>query len=317
MRPLADVEATAGAIAEGDLERRVPGDEAPTEVGHLAKSLNTMLGRIQAAFAERDATEAELRRSEARLRRFVADASHELRTPVAAVAAYAELFERGANDRPVDLARVMSGIRVETSRMGELVDDLLLLARLDEGRPLAREPLELVSIAAQAVDAARTVGPQWPVRLEAGQPVEILGDAARLRQVLDNLLANVRAHTPEGTSVVVKVGQEGDEAIVVVSDDGPGMTADEASHVFERFYRVDQSRSREHGGAGLGLAIVAAIVESHGGTVSASSAPGRGATFTVRLPATASPGPSFEELPADGAIALPAPDPASPVQELS
>nr|MDQ6928367.1 HAMP domain-containing histidine kinase [Actinomycetota bacterium] len=254
------------------------------EVGRLARALNTMLERIQAAFRERDATEAELRRSEARLRRFVADASHELRTPVAAVAAYAELFERGASDRPVDLARVMSGIRVETSRMGELVDDLLLLARLDEGRPLEQEPVELVAVAAQAVDAAVAVGPGWPVRLEAGRPVEVLGDAARLRQVLDNLLGNVRAHTPEGTSVAVRVSSEENGAQVAVSDDGPGMTEDEASHVFERFYRVDQSRSRQHGGAGLGLAIVAAIVKSHGGDVTASASPGAGATFTVRLP---------------------------------
>jgi two-component system OmpR family sensor kinase len=284
LRPLADVEATAGAIAEGDFDRRVPGDGATTEVGRLARALNTMLERIQAAFHERDATEAELRRSEARLRRFVADASHELRTPVAAVAAYAELFERGASDRPVDLARVMSGIRVETARMGELVDDLLLLARLDEGRPLEQEPVELVTVAAQAVDAAVAVGPGWPVRLEADRPVEVSGDAARLRQVLDNLLGNVRAHTPEGTSVLVRVREEADGALVEVSDDGPGMSDDEVAHVFERFYRVDQSRSRQHGGAGLGLAIVAAIVQAHGGEVTATSAPGAGATFTMRLP---------------------------------
>lgn len=284
LRPLADVEATAGAIADGDFDRRVPGDDATTEVGRLARALNTMLERIQAAFRDRDATEAELRRSEARLRRFVADASHELRTPVAAVAAYAELFERGASDRPVDLARVMSGIRVETSRMGELVDDLLLLARLDEGRPLEQEPVELVAVAAQAVDAAVAVGPGWPVRLEADRPVEVSGDAARLRQVLDNLLGNVRAHTPEGTSVVVRMSDEEDGARIEVTDDGPGMTPEAAAHVFERFYRVDKSRSRQHGGAGLGLAIVAAIVQAHGGEVTATSAPGAGATFTVRLP---------------------------------
>ncbi|HUQ64467.1 MAG TPA: HAMP domain-containing sensor histidine kinase [Acidimicrobiales bacterium] len=278
LRPLEDVETTAAAIADGELDRRVPGDEARTEVGRLAHALNTMLERIQAAFRERDATEA-------RLRRFVADASHELRTPVAAVAAYAELFERGANDRPADLARVMSGIRVETSRMGELVDDLLLLARLDEGRPLEQEPVELVSIAAQAVDAAVAVGPGWPARLEADQPVEVSGDTARLRQVLDNLLSNVRAHTPEGTAVVVRVGAAGDSAEIEVTDEGPGMTNEEASHVFERFYRVDVSRSRrQHGGAGLGLAIVAAIVEAHGGSVQATASPDAGATFTVHLP---------------------------------
>jgi two-component system OmpR family sensor kinase len=284
LRPLADVEVTAGAIAEGDLERRVPGAEANTEVGRLARVLNTMLGRIQAAFAARDTTEAELRRSEARLRRFVADASHELRTPLAAVTAYAELFERGANERPEDLARVMTGIRTEAGRMAELVDDLLLLARLDEGRPLEREPVELVALAAQAVDAASTVGPAWPVRLEAAGPAEVLGDATRLRQVLDNLLANVRAHTPEGTSAVVRIGAEAASAVVTVTDDGPGLDPEQMRMVFERFYRVDPSRSRQHGGAGLGLAIVAAIVGAHGGEVSAAVAPGGGAVFTVRLP---------------------------------
>src|SRR5206468_4198123 len=156
LRRLADVEATAAAIDEGELDRRVPGDTSTTEVGRLARALNVMLGRIQDAFAARDATEAELRVSEERLRRFVADASHELRTPLAAVAAYAELFERGADERPDDLARVMSGIRAETSRMGDLVEDLFLLARLDEGRPLEMQPVELVSLASESVAAAAT-----------------------------------------------------------------------------------------------------------------------------------------------------------------
>jgi two-component system OmpR family sensor kinase len=284
LQPLADVEETAGAIAAGELDRRVPGDTAPTEVGRLARALNTMLERIQAAFSARDATEAELRRSEERLRRFVADASHELRTPLAAVAAYAELFERGAKQRPADLARVMSGIQVETGRMGELVDDLLLLARLDEGRPLEREPVELVSLAAEAVDAARAVGPDWPVELEASEPVEVTGDGPRLRQVLDNLLANVRAHTPAGTTARVRVARDDGEAVLQVSDTGPGLSPDEAGRVFERFYRADTSRSRQHGGTGLGLAIVAAIVTAHGGQVDAAGANGGGATFTVRIP---------------------------------
>jgi two-component system OmpR family sensor kinase len=275
--PLRRIEDTAEAIAEGDLDRRVPGDTARTEVGRLARVLNTMLTRIQDAFAQRDATEA-------RLRRFVADASHELRTPVAAVAAYAELFERGASERPADLARVMAGIRTETGRMGHLVDDLLLLARLDQGRPLEREAVELVGMAAQAVDAAQAVGPSWPVRIEARQPVEIRGDEGRLRQVIDNLLANVRAHTPSGTSVVVHVGVDGDDAVISVIDDGPGLAPADAARVFERFYRVDASRSRQRGGAGLGLAIVQAIVTAHGGRVTLTTQPGRGATFTVGLP---------------------------------
>ena len=277
LRPLADVEATAAAIAAGDLDRRVPGDDAPTEVGRLARVLNTMLGRIQQAFSERDATEA-------RLRRFVADASHELRTPVAAVSAYAELFERGANDRPEDLERVMAGIRNETDRMGDLVQDLLLLARLDEGRPLDRAPVELVRMAAEAIDAAVTVGPDWPVRLEAAGPVEVTGDHVRLRQVLDNLLSNVRAHTPQGTDAVVRIAAAGDQVEIAVRDTGPGLSDEQRAQVFERFFRADASRSRQHGGAGLGLAIVAAIVEAHGGTVTVTTPLEGGTEFTVRLP---------------------------------
>ena len=216
LHPLAEVEATADAIADGDLDRRVPGDDAKTEVGRLALAFNTMLGRIQDAFAARDATEA-------RLRRFVADASHELRTPVAAVSAYAELFERGANVRPDDLGRVMTGIRAETARMGDLVEDLLLLARLDEGRPLEQEPVELVTVAAQAIDASRAVGPDWPMQLDAAHPVEVMGDAARLRQVFDNLLGNVRSHTPPGTATTVRLFEDGDEAVIEVADNGPGL----------------------------------------------------------------------------------------------
>jgi len=284
LRPLADVEATAAAIAEGELDRRVPGDTATTEVGRLARALNVMLGRIQDAFAARDATEAELRVSDERLRRFVADASHELRTPLAAVAAFAELFERGADERPDDLARVMTGIRSETGRMGHLLEDLLLLARLDEGRPLEREPVDLTGLAAEAVETASAVGPEWPVQLDADGPVTVVGDPARLRQVLDNLLSNVRSHTPPGTTARVRVTGGPEEAVVEVTDNGPGLSEDEAARVFERFYRADPSRSRQFGGAGLGLGIVAAIVAAHGGQVSAEGTPGHGATFTVRLP---------------------------------
>ncbi len=284
LRPLEDMEQTAAAIADGDLSRRVPGDTEATEVGRLARTLNVMLTRIQDAFSARDATERQLRQSEERLRRFVADASHELRTPVAAIGAYAELFERGAANRPEDLARVLSGIRSETVRMGDLVQDLLLLARLDEGRPLEQQPVELVGLVAEAVSAAAAVGPRWPVRLEANHTVEVTGDAARLRQVVDNLLANVRAHTPPGTAALVRVGARTGSGVIEVSDNGPGLPTDSGGQVFERFYRADPSRSRQNGGAGLGLAIVAAIVAAHGGTVAATATPGGGATFTVWLP---------------------------------
>ncbi len=289
LRPLEDVERTADSIAAGNLDQRVPGADEPTEVGRLARALNVMLERIQAAFAARVASENRLKESDRHLRQFVADASHELRTPIAAVSAYAELFERGAAQHPDDLPRVFTGIRTETARMERLVNDLLTLARFDEGLPLQIVPTELVGLAAEAVHTAGTVGPQWPVEFTASHPVEVMGDPVRLRQVIDNLLANVRAHTPPGTASSVRVDQEGETAEIVVRDAGPGMPTEEAARVFERFYRADASRARSHGGSGLGLSIVAAIVTAHGGTVSASSAAGEGMTVTVRLPVIAEP----------------------------
>jgi two-component system OmpR family sensor kinase len=282
LRPLDQIETTAAAIADGELSRRVEFDDPRTEVGRLGRALNVMLSRIEAAFAER-------RASEDRLRRFVADASHELRTPLAAVRAYAELFRRGADRRPDDLARAMTGIETESARMSSLVDELLLLARLDQGRPLELRPLDLTGVAEAAVDAARTVAPDRPLVLEAGRPVNVRGDSDRLRQVIDNLLANVRAHTPPETPAIVRVKQEGDAVVLEVADRGPGMDGDTAAHVFERFYRADPSRSRARGGVGLGLAIVAAIAEAHGGRATVSSTPGAGSTFRVTLPAAAAP----------------------------
>jgi two-component system OmpR family sensor kinase len=243
-----------------------------------------MLGRIEDAFVARDATETELRRSEARMRQFVADASHELRTPLAAVSAYAELFGRGADRHPDDLARLLRGIRSEAARMQQLVEDLLTLAHLDEGRPLEQAPVELVSLAAEAIEAAVTVGPAWPVRLEATEPTEVIADRARLRQVFDNLLANVRAHTPTGTTTTVSIGRDSGQAVCRVEDDGPGIPAEQLEHVFERFYRADVSRARSGAGAGLGLSIVGAIVAAHGGAVEAEQRPGGGARLSVRLP---------------------------------
>jgi two-component system OmpR family sensor kinase len=276
LRPLDEIGATAAAIADGDLTRRVERAEPRTEVGRLGLALNAMLAQIESAF---DAQ----RESERRLRRFVADASHELRTPLAAVRAYAELFGRGADRRPDDLERAMTGIGRESERMTVLVEDLLLLARLDEGRPLERKPVELDEVVSEAVDAAVAVDPDRPVDLEA-DPVVVLGDRDRLRQVLDNLLSNVRAHTPAGSPVRVRVGSENGLAVVEVADSGPGMTSEEAARVFERFYRSDSSRSRATGGVGLGLSIVAAVAEAHGGAVSAHSTPGDGATFRITFP---------------------------------
>jgi two-component system, OmpR family, sensor kinase len=269
LRPLREIEETATAITAGDLSHRVDVANEHTEVGHVGLAINAMLGRIEA--------------SDSRLRRFVADASHELRTPLAAVRAYAELFSRGASSRPEDLARSMSGITRETERMSVLVEDLLLLARLDEGRPLEREPVQLDELVHDSVDAARALDPERRVELES-EPATVRGDRDRLRQIVDNLLSNVRSHTPPGTPARVRVRREGDRAVIEVEDDGPGLTPDELDRIFERFYRADASRSRASGGVGLGLSIVAAVARAHGGDVSARSAQGRGATFRIELP---------------------------------
>jgi len=276
LRPLSAIGSTAALIAEGDLSRRVERAEPRTEVGRLGLALNTMLGQIESAFRAREA-------SEAKLRRFVADASHELRTPLSAVRAYAELFERGAGERPEDLARSLEGIARESERMSVLVDDLLLLARLDEGRPLDRAPVALDELVGEAVETARTVEPGRPVALTA-EPAPVLGDRERLRQIVDNLLGNARAHTPVGAPVEVRVGRENGSAVVEVADSGPGIPDEDADRVFERFYRTDASRARASGGVGLGLSIVAAVAEAHGGRVSVESQPGGGATFRIALP---------------------------------
>ncbi len=274
LRPLAAIGRTADQITEGDLSHRVERAESRTEVGRLGLALNTMLDRIEA--------------SDRRLRRFVADASHELRTPLAAVSAYAELFQRGADKRPDDLARAMTGISRESDRMKELVEDLLLLARLDEGQPLEREPVDLAELAAEAVDTARALDPSRPLDLQAA-PAVVLGDRASLRRVLDNLLGNVRSHTPPDTPAHVRVSSVNGSAVLEVADEGPGLPQEELGRVFHRFYRADASRSRESGGVGLGLSIVAAITEAHEGTVAVAEVPGGGALFRVELPlATAS-----------------------------
>jgi len=279
LRPLGRIEQTAATIAAGDLSQRVERAEPNTEVGRLGLSLNAMLAQIESAFRARE-------QSERKQRRFVADASHELRTPLAAVRAYAELFDRGAAERPEDLARSMSGIAREAERMSLLVDDLFLLARIDEGRPLDREPVDLAAVVAEAVDAAHVVEPDRPLEV-AVQPATVIGDRARLRQVIDNLFSNVRAHTPPGTPVSIGLQPVDGRVELRVSDRGPGLSEEDASHVFERFYRVDGSRARASGGVGLGLAIVSAVAEAHGGEAVAEETPGGGATFVVSLPLAA------------------------------
>lgn len=284
LRPLREVERTAADIASGDLHRRVPEWDQRTEVGRLATALNGMLAQIQAAFAATAASEESARRSEQRMRRFVADAGHELRTPLATIRGFAELYRQGASTDP---GMVLSRIESQAQRMGLLVEDLLLLARMDEQRPFERHPVDLLAVAADAVLDARARAPQRRITLEVmpdSAPAEVLGDDARLRQVVGNLVGNALDHTPESADVTVRVGAAGSDAVVEVSDTGPGLTEDDAARVFERFYRADESRARTSGGSGLGLSIVAAIVAAHGGTVGVDSAPGKGATFRVRLP---------------------------------
>ncbi len=301
LAPLRKVESSAAAINHDDLgDERVPGANDRTEVGRLATSLNAMLDRLDHSRRDRERSMEELQQSEARMRRFVADASHELRTPVAATAAYAELFEHGARDRPADLERAMKGIRNETQRMGELVDDLLLLARLDENRPLGQEQVDLVEMVMASIDAARTLEPERTVQPHIRDVVTVVGDRPRLRQVVDNLLANVRAHTPPDTACDVTLDGDDDRAVLTVADTGPGVPPDALPHLFDRFYRYDEARTRSSGGSGLGLAIVEAIVSAHGGAIHAQANDPHGLVVTVTIPHTLpSTAPDHDDLDHD------------------
>jgi two-component system, OmpR family, sensor kinase len=351
LRPLADIEHTAEAIAAGDLSRRVPYHDPRTEMGRLATSLNVMLAHVESAFRARAQSEAAARHSEERMRRFLADASHELRTPLTAIRGYAEYYrQRGgvkngsASPAPAtgpaetatadisatagvaetaaapvtavaaatavpgslasasehgepltrtDMDRIMERVEQESSRMGGLVEDMLVLARLDQQRPVERRPVDLLTLAADSVQDARIVAPSRAIDLTVGTGAAflVLGDEARLRQVISNLMNNALTHTPEGSPISVRIlagYQQGNPpvpcAIVEVTDHGPGLTPEQASRVFERFYRADQARGRRTGGSGLGLAIVQALVAAHGGTVSLDTAPAQGATFRITLP---------------------------------
>jgi two-component system OmpR family sensor kinase len=310
LRPLRDIERTAQAIAAGDLSRRVPDQDPVTEVGRLGRSLNTMLSQIESSFYAQAQSEAAARRSEERMRQFVADASHELRTPLTAMRGYAEYYrQRGglheaapSSGQPsdelgshaqltrTDMDRIMQRVEQESARMGVLVEDMLLLARLDQQRPIEHRPVDLLTLAADAVQDARIIAPDREITLDVGSGAAflILGDEVRLRQVIANLMNNALTHTPEGTAVAVRLlagpRQPVPSVVLEVADQGPGLRQDQAEHVFERFYRADQARTRTAGGTGLGLAIVAALVSAHDGTVSLKTAPGQGATFRITLP---------------------------------
>jgi two-component system, OmpR family, sensor kinase len=277
LRPLERMAQKSRAIAAGDLSQRVEPDDPRTEVGQLGEALNTMLAEIERAFDDRLAAEE-------RLRQFVADASHELRTQVTSIRGFAELFRRGAGDRPTDLATVMRRIEQEGERMGELVEELLLLARLDQGLALEREPVEMAAVVEAAVDAAWASGPERPIDVDAHGPLVVLGAQSRLRQVVDNLLTNARVHTPATTPVHVRLASEDERVVLEVSDEGPGVPAEEADRIFERFHRIDRSRVRTQGGVGLGLAIVRSVVEAHGGAVAYRPRPAGGSIFHVTLP---------------------------------
>jgi two-component system, OmpR family, sensor kinase len=277
LRPLDRMGETADAIAAGDLFRRVEPANRRTEVGRLGLALNGMLGQIEQAFAERQA-------SGERLRRFLADASHELRTPLSSIRGYAEIFRTGAAREPRQLAQAMQRIEDEAERMGGLVNDLLALARLDELDEPVREPVDLTAVASEACDDARTIAPDRAIALQADGPTEVLGDRNQLGQVATNLLRNAVVHTPAGTPIDVSVGTRDGLATLAVRDHGPGLESGVEQQVFERFWRREGSRHRDDPGAGLGLAIVAAIAGAHGGRVEAANAPGGGAEFTLTLP---------------------------------
>jgi two-component system OmpR family sensor kinase len=281
--PLTQIEDTAAAIAAGDLTQRVPEPHTRDEVASLSRSLNAMLAQIEHSFSVREA-------SEQRMRQFVADASHELRTPLATVRGYAELYRQGAVSRPEDIRVAFGRIESEASRMSGLVEDLLVLARLEGERPLSVDDVDLAVLGGDAVQDARVLQPDRHVRLVGlgGPlgPVHVSGDEQRLRQVVTNLVSNALHHTPAGSPVEVAVGLRPDgTAALEVRDHGEGVDPARARRVFERFYRADPARSRRGtGGSGLGLAIVAAIVTAHGGKVGVAQTPGGGATFVVELP---------------------------------
>jgi two-component system OmpR family sensor kinase len=278
LRPLSEVEGTAAAIAAGDLSARLPDNNPKTEVGKLTRSLNTMLSRIEESFAVRVA-------SESKLRQFVADASHELRTPLTAIRGFAELHRQGAVEGVEKTKELIGRIEKESIRMGSLVEDLLLLARMDEARPVSMEPVDLTHVLEECIASARAAGPDHPITADIEPDIFVLGDNKRIHQAIANLLANARTHTPLGTKITVRAKSGKGDTRVSVSDEGPGLSPADQKKIFERFFRADPSRQRSSGeGSGLGLSIVDAIMKLHGGSVSVESELGRGATFTLTFP---------------------------------
>jgi len=279
LRPLDRMQVTAGQIAAGELSKRVSPATSSTEIGRLGLALNAMLDRLEQAFAARKG-------SEDRLRQFLADASHELRTPLASIRGYAELYRMGAARDPEDVEIAMTRIEDEAKRMGVLVEDLLTLARLDEEPELRHQAVDLSQLARDAVQDARATAPERAISIDAPNPAIVSGDPHQLHQVLANLMRNALAHTPAGTAIEVSVGGDGETVTVSVRDHGSGLPAGAREHLFERFWRAEGGRERGKGGAGLGLAIARGIVDAHRGQITATDAPGGGAVFVVRLPAS-------------------------------
>ena len=278
MKPLEDVEVTAEKIAAGDLSARLDNFEPNTEVGRLSTSLNKMLGRIEESFAVR--TE-----SENKLRRFIADASHELRTPLTAIRGFAELHRQGAVPEGEKTQELLGRIEKESIRMGALVEDLLLLARLDQSRAIEFKPVDVVHIIEETVASASAAGSEHPITVEIPTELFVLGDSDRIYQVINNLLANARAHTPAGTAINVLARNEDDGVYISVSDNGPGLSEADQVRIFERFFRADPSRQRTGGeGSGLGLSIVDSVMQAHDGKVGVISRAGQGSTFTLFFP---------------------------------
>ena len=279
MRPLEDVEATAEQIAAGDLSARMPDANPHTEVGRLVTALNLMLSRIEKSF------DAKIE-SENKLRRFVADASHELRTPLTAIRGFSELYRQGAVSGEEPTRELVGRIEGESKRMGSLVEDLLLLARLDQAREMEAKPVNLEEVVESAVASARVAGPDHTVSFTpSSDELFALGDEARIHQVVANLLANARSHTPAGTKIHVSINRAEDGIRISVADNGPGLSEEDQAKIFERFYRADPSRARVDGeGSGLGLSIVDAVMKAHGGSVTVASEVGKGATFTLFFP---------------------------------
>jgi two-component system, OmpR family, sensor kinase len=279
LRPLHKIEDTAAAIAEGDLSARLPEVNPKTEVGRLTGSLNAMLSRIEESFAVR-------RESEERLRRFVADASHELRTPLTAIRGFAELHRQGAVAGEDKVKELVARIENESIRMSSLVEDLLLLARLDQTPTVAKDPVDINHLVAECVESAKAAGKDHEIKFDLpSEDVFVLGDSMRIHQAVANLLANARTHTPAGTKITVDISQNEKEITISVSDNGPGLSAADQTRIFERFFRADPARVRNSGeGSGLGLAIVDAVMKAHSGSVSVDSKLGSGASFTLHFP---------------------------------